>query len=189
MSIKKIMVKDTELTANRVKQIKGFIKTISANESIHPQRVPAGENKIVFCVTDESKITNLSQFDKNSEITERFKTKNRNFTASYYEIWDRENGSKQDFCLNRIYFHLYLSEDDKDYILLHTDPTDNDLIHGIYKRSPHLHIKNSKDNIIAHAHIALNINDYDVALSSLAEINKCIKNHIDMLSHQILEIR
>jgi hypothetical protein len=147
----------------------------------------AGDSKIVFCVTDNSRITDLSQFNKNSVINERFKTINPLFTASYYEIWNKFIKSKQDYCLNRIYFHLYLSNEDKEYVLLHTDPSDNDIKHGNYKRSPHLHIKHSKDNIISHAHFALNINDYDIALSSLDEINKCFQNHIDMLAHQILK--
>ena len=189
MSIKNISVVDTDLTAVRVRQIKGFIKAISANSSIYPQRVPAGNNKIIFCVTDNSRITNFDQFNSNSEIRERFKTVNPLFRASYYEIWDKVNGTKQNYILNRIYFHLYLSENDQEYILLHTDPTDNDITHGDYKRSPHLHIKCTIDNTISHAHFALNINDYEKALSSLDEINKCFKNHIDMLTHQILKIR
>jgi len=188
MSVKNILVAESDLNTTRVKQIKGYIKAISANPSIHPQRVPAGNNKIVFCVTDNSRIINLNQFDFNSEIKERFKTVNPLFRASYYEIWDKVSGPKQNYVLNRIYFHLYLSVNDKEYILLHTDPTDNDLTHGKYKRSPHLHIKCTSDNTINHAHIALNINDYDIALSTLEEINKCFKNHIDMLSHQILKI-
>ena len=189
MSIKQIKSTGTELTSVRVKQIKVLIKTIAANTSIHPQRVPSsqGDNKIVFCVTDSSRITDINQFNSGSEINERFKTINPAFTASYYEIWNKVANTKQDYHLYRIYFHIYSSESDKEYILLHTDPLDNDLTHGIYKRSPHLHIKHSNDNIIPHAHFALNINDYDIALSTLDEINKCFKNHIEMLSHQILK--
>jgi hypothetical protein len=189
MSIKNIIVKDTELSTNRIKQIKSLVKAISANPSIHPLRVPAGNHRIIFCVTDNSRIINIGQFDKYSNVNERFKTNNPNFSASYYEIWDKVIGSIQDYRLNRIYFHLYLSDEDKEYILLHTDPVDDDATHGIYKRSPHLHIKHTNDNIIAHAHFALNINDYDIAMSSLEEINKCFENHIDMLSHQILRIK
>ena len=188
MSIKKILKDGNELSATRISEISGLIKSISADKYISPKRVPAGDNKIIFCVTDESRITDLGQFDKHSDINERFKTKNKRFKASYYEIWDKVVGQKNVYCLNRVYFHLYLTDDDKEYILLHTDPCDNDVTHGIYKRSPHLHIKHSNDDTIAHAHFALNINDYDKALSSLDEINKCFKNHIDMLSHQILKI-
>ena len=186
MSIKRILIDGSELSATRISEISGLIKSISADKYIFPKRVPAGDNKIIFCVTDESRITDLGQFDKYSDINERFKTKNKRFKASYYEIWDKVVDQKNVYCLNRVYFHLYLTEDDKEYILLHTDPSDNDLTHGIYKRSPHLHIKHSIDDTITHAHFALNINDYDKALSSLDELNKCFKNHIEMLSNQIL---
>ena len=191
MSIKKIKATDTELNTNRAKEIKNIIKKISANKSIHPKRVAStqGNNKIIFCVTDSSRITDNNQFELRSDIHERFKTINPTFTACYYEIWEKVANTKQDYYLNRIYFHIYLSELDKEYLLLHTDPLDNDVTHGIYKRSPHLHIKCSVDNIISHAHFALNINDYDIALSSLTEINKCFQNHIEMLAHQILMIR
>ena len=191
MSVKKIKTTGTELNSLRVKQIKSLIKPISANKSIHPQRVPSrqGDNKIIFCVTDSSRITDVNQFNSNSDINERFKTVNLSFSASYYEIWEKVLDTKQDYYLNRIYFHIYLSKLDKEYLLLHTDPLDNDLTHGIYKRSPHLHIKYSTDDIISHAHFALNINDYDTALSSLSEINKCFENHINMLAHQILMVR
>ena len=190
MSIKKIKATEDELNSLRVKQIKNLIKLISANNSIHPQRVPSRHgDKIIFCVTDNSRITDNNQFNTNSDINERFKTKNSSFTASYYEIWEKVMGTKQDYNLKRIYFHIYKSELDKEYLLLHTDPIDNDEIHGLYKRSPHLHIKCFNDNIISHAHIALNINDYDIALSSLEEINKCFQNHLNMLAHQILMIR
>ncbi|RAI92211.1 hypothetical protein [Algoriphagus yeomjeoni] len=191
MSIKKIKITETELSSKRVKQIKNIVKKIAANNSIHPTRVPSnfGENKIIFCVTDSSRITNYTQFNNESNINERFKTKNKLFTASYYEIWEKVTGTKQDYNLNRIYFHIYLSDSDKEYILLHTDPLDNDETHGMYKRSPHLHIKHSIDNIIPHAHFALNVNDYDIALSTIEEINKCFQNHIEMIAHQILFIR
>ena len=191
MSIKNIIVNGSELNTNRIAQIKQFIKAIAANSSINPQRVSShlGDNRIVFCVTDSTRITDFGQFDSNSDINERFKTNNPRFTASYHEIWNKVVVSKQDYRLKRIYFHLYLAEEDKEYILLHTDPTDDDITHGRYKRSPHLHIKHSNDDIITHAHLALNINDYDLALSSLEEVNKCFRNHIDMLSHQILGIR
>jgi len=188
MSIKNIIKNDTELSSYRVNQIKVLVKEIAANPSIHAKRVPAGNNKIIFCVTDNSKIIDFGQFNKDSDINERFKTKNPKFSASYYEIWDKLIGPTQDYQLNRIYFHLYLSDNDKEYILLHTDPIDNDVTHGLYKRSPHLHIKHTSDDIIAHAHFALNVNDYDIALSSLENINECFKNHIKMLSHQILKI-
>ena len=191
MSIKEIKSSGVELLSTRVKQIKNIIKTISANKSIHPQRVPSsqGDNKIVFCVTDSSRITDFNQFNSNSDINERFKTINSSFTASYYEIWEKIATTKQDYHLNRIYFHIYLSDLDREYILLHTDPLDNDKTHGIYKRSPHLHIKHTNDDIISHAHFALNINDYDKALSSLEEINNCFQNHIEMLANQILRIK
>ncbi len=191
MSIKSIKVNGTVLNTDRVKQIKLLIKGISANKNIYPQRVPSmsGDNRIVFCVTDNSKITDSGQFDKNSDINERFKTVKSDFKASYYEIWDKIKGTKNEYELNRIYFHLYLTADDIEYILLHTDPSDNDITHGNYKRSPHLHIKYPTDDIIPHVHFALNINDYDIALSNLDAINRSFKNHIDMLSHQVLKIR
>jgi hypothetical protein len=192
MSIKNITATDSELNTNRTKQISHILKPlIPKGKVMYPTRVPSmsGDRSIVFCVTDSSKITDSGQFDQHSEITERFKTVNPDFNASYYEIWHKVLGSKNIYNLNRIYFHLYRSENDDEYILLHTDPNDADMTHGNYKRSPHLHIKYASDNIIPHAHLALNINDYDMALSNLDEMNKCFKNHIDMLSHQILNIR
>ncbi|MGA2408440.1 MAG: hypothetical protein ABSF81_17065 [Bacteroidales bacterium] len=190
MGIKNIIVNETELNTYRVDQIRQLVKIISANKNIYPSRVPSkGYDKIVFCVTDNQRITDFKQFNITSEINERFKTKNPLFNASYYEIWDKIIDSKQNYRLSRIYFHLYSSEQDKEYILLHTDPIDTDSVHGDYKRSPHLHIKETKDSTIAHAHLALNINDYNVALSSLEELNNCFRNHIEMLSHQILQIR
>ena len=190
MSIKNIISSETDLNTNRISQIKDLIKPIAANKNIFPKRVPAFQNdsKIIFCVTENPRITDLNQFSNHSNINERFKTINPKFLASYYEMWDKQIESKQTYKLNRIYFHLYTSAEDKEYILLHTDPSDNDIKHGNYKRSPHLHIKHTNDDNISHAHFALNINDYDVALSSLNEIQKCFKNHIEMLSHQILNI-
>jgi|LakMenEpi03Aug12_release.lakeMendotaPanAssembly.Ray.scaffolds.fasta_scaffold1129650_2 hypothetical protein len=191
MSIKKIIVSETVLNSTRINQIKSFIKKIAASKTIHPQRVSATNQKIIFCVSD-SRVSNSGQFNEHSEINALFKTRNPNFKASYYEIWDKEiSNSKESFSLNRIYFHLYLVDDNKDdteYILLHTDPKDDDKTHGNYKRSPHLHIKQTQDDTIQHAHFALNINDYDTALSSIDEIDKCFKNHIEMLQHQILKI-
>jgi hypothetical protein len=191
MSVKNIIAKETDLNTNRIEQIRLLIKNITANNNIYPKRVPSNvsDRKIIFCVTDATRISDFQQFNSSSDINERFKTKNPTFNASYYEIWDKVINSKQDYRLNRIYFHLYSSKQDKAFILLHTDPIDNDSVHGNYKRSPHLHVKQTNDDIIAHAHFALNINDYDIALSSLDQINKCFKNHIDMLSHQILLIR
>ncbi|MBP6456336.1 MAG: hypothetical protein KA275_06355 [Chitinophagaceae bacterium] len=187
MGVKKIRNTEENLIATRSAQIKSFIKDVSANKSIHPQRVAAGNNKIIFCVTDETKIVNIGQFDEHSKINSQFKTINNSFKASYYEIWDKVIGTRMDFELKRIYFHLYLSDTEDEYILLHTDPSDIDLTHGDYKRSPHLHIKYSKDDIIPHAHLALNINYFDKALESLDEITKCMANNIKMLSHQILQ--
>ncbi len=189
MSIKSIRSTASELNSDRIAQIKLLIKSIAANQSIHPQRVSStsGDNQILFCVTDSSKITDLRQFNNGGVVNERFKTINKRYNASYYELWDKIIGTKSDYHLQRIYFHLYLAENDDEFILLHTDPIDQDATHGIYKRSPHLHIKSATDDIIGHAHFALNINDYDVALSSIPEINKCFKNHIDMLKHQILQ--
>lgn len=189
MSIKTIIENEVNLNSSRSNQIKKLIKNIAANSSIHAQRVPAlHDHKIIFCVTD-NRITDIGQF-KNSEINERFKTRNPKFRASYYEIWEKMQNTKNQFCLDRIYFHLYSVEnrEDKEYILLHTDPKDPDSVHERYKRSPHLHIKQTTDDLISHAHFALNINDYDVALSSLEELNKSFKNHIAMLAHQILKI-
>lgn len=191
MSIKCVKSTGIILNSTRVAQIKSLIKSLAANSSIHPQRVASlfGDNKIIFCVTDSPRITDANQFNGGSDINERFKTVNKDFKASYYEIWDKIIATKNDYELNRIYFHLYLNEDGKEYILLHTDPSDGDLVHGKYKRSPHLHIKHSSDSIIPHAHFALNINDYDTALSTIEEVNRCFKNHIDMLKHQILGVR
>lgn len=190
MSIKKIKVSGEVLNSIRGNQIKNILKIISANPSIYPRRVPSNlaDRRIVFCVTDSSRITDSNQFNKYSDINERFKTINPYYTASYYEIWDKVTGTKDDYYLNRIYFHIYLSESDKEYILLHTDPLDDDSTHGIYKRSPHLHIKHSMDDKISHAHFALNINDYEIALSSLDEVNRCFRNHIEMLAHQIIRV-
>ncbi|WP_026704527.1 hypothetical protein [Flavobacterium soli] len=190
MSIKNIIQSETNLNSTRSNQIKTLVRHIAANNSIHAQRVAAlSQQKIIFCVGD-NRITDLGQFNIQNDINERFKTRNPKFKASYYEIWDKIPSSRTDYSLNRIYFHLYSVEnrEDKEYILLHTDPKDTDLTHGNYKRSPHLHIKQSCDDIIPHAHFALNINDYDLALSSLEEINKCFQNHIKMLAHQILKI-
>jgi hypothetical protein len=191
MSIKNISKTSEYLTINRIRDIRQLIKPIAANSSIQPKRVPStnGDNRIVFCVTDSARIIETSQFGKSSEINERFKTKNSSFTASFYELWDKDPGTKNLYLLNRIYFHLYLTgEEECEYILLHTDPSDNDKTHGDYKRSPHLHIKRSDDDTIRHAHLALNINDYDVVMSSLEEMQKCFKNHITMLAKQILKI-
>lgn len=187
MSIKKIIQKENELNTNRPQKIKSLISIIAANRSIHVQRVPATNKNIIFCVADKF-VTDLGQFTNQSDINERFKTKNRHFNASYYEVWDLEE--KHIYCLNRIYFHLYLIDDrdDKEYILLHTDPKDPDLTHGNYKRSPHLHIKYSNDDIIPHAHLALNIDDYDTIMSTIDEISNSFKNHIKMLADQILKI-
>ena len=79
--------------------------------------------------------------------------------------------------------------DDKEYILLHTDPNDPDETHGIYKRSPHLHIKYSSDDVISHAHFALNIDDYDTIMATIDGISKSFDNHIRMLANQILNIK
>ena len=189
MSIKKITATASDLNTNRVLQIKSLIKNIAANKHIHPQRVSSfqGDSKIVFCVTDSARITDPNQFSEHNNINERFKTINSKYTASFYEIWNKVPNTKQDYHLLRIYFHVYLSESDKDYILLHTDPLDPDITHGNYKRSPHLHIKHTSDSKIAHAHFALNINDYDTALSSLEEINKSFSNHLNMLCEQIIK--
>lgn len=190
MSVKSIVQKEVDLNTSRCKQIRDLIKNIAANPHIHAQRIPGTQLKIIFCVAD-NRVTDLGQFSYQAVINDRFKTLRKEFRASYYEIWDRVTGSKDTFELNRIYFHLYKlhQHEDKEYILLHTDPKDPDVNHGNYKRSPHLHIKQPSDDIIPHAHFALNITDYDAALSSLKEINKCFKDHIEMLGHQILKLR
>ena len=190
MSIKHIIEEEETLNKLRSAQIKILIKNIAANNSIHAHRVPSNSTqKIIFCVSDD-RITDLGQFNSQSDINARFKTRNPKFRASYYEIWDKVPNEKNKFCLDRIYFHIYIvgKFDEKEYILLHTDPKDSDITHGNYKRSPHLHIKQSCDDLIPHAHFALNINDYNIALSSLEQINKCFKNHIIMLANQVLKI-
>ena len=184
MGIKNIIEKEESLQA-RPKSIKQMLKSVVANQKMQAKRVPAGNDKIIFCFTD-SKITDLGQF-ASENIHERFKTINAVFIASYFEIWDRKD--RKNFCLNKMYFHLYNVEEDresKEYILLHTDPNDDDKTHGDYKRSPHLHIKNTSDDKIGHAHFSLNNTDYEKVMSSIEELDKCFTEHIKMLANQIL---
>ncbi len=183
MAIKYILETEKSLQS-RIKSIKETLKFVVANKHMHAKRVPATDSKIIFCFT-ENVIADVGQFISGN-VQETFKTINPNFNASYFEIWDRRD--KNEFYLNKIYFHLYSIEEreNKEYILLHTDPSDPDVTHGDYKRSPHLHIKRTTDLKIPHAHLALNINDYDKALSSISEMDKCFKNHINMLVNQIL---
>lgn len=183
MAIKYILETEQNLQS-RNKSIKDILKSVVANKHMHAKRVPATNNKIIFCFT-ENTIANVGQFISGN-IQETFKTINPNFKASYFEIWDRKD--KSYFYLNKIYFHIYSVEEreNKEYILLHTDPCDSDLKHGDYKRSPHLHIKKTTEDKISHAHFALNINDFETALSCVSEMDKCFKNHIDMLVSQIL---
>lgn len=189
MGIKRIVQKESDLNSVRINQIKKLLKNIVADTRTLPQRIPATQhNKVIFCLSD-SRITDYGQF-VSGEIGELFKTRNKSFRASYYEIWDKVPGTKQDYWLNRMYFHIYKIDDNstKEYVLLHTDPIDDDVTHGDYKRSPHIHIKNVSDDNISHAHIALNITDYDDAFSSIVKLNECFSKHIKMIANQILKI-
>ena len=189
MSVKKIIEKEKNLNSTRVIQIRKLLKNIIANPKIIPQRIPSTQqNKIIFCVSDD-RITNYGQFISGN-IGEKFKTRNKSFRASYYEIWDKIIGTKQDYCLNRMYLHIYRVNENsmKEYVLLHTDPIDNDKTHGNYKRSPHIHFKNVSDELISHAHIALNITDYNEVFSNITKLNECFLAHVKMIAHQILKI-
>lgn len=189
MGIKRIIQKEIYLNSNRGKQIKKMLKNVVANAKIIPQRVPSiNKNRVIFCLS-ENRITNIGQFSTTS-INEFFKTRNPKFKASYYEIWDKVNGTKQDYSLNRMYFHIYKVSSEKisEYILLHTDPADNDATHGDYKRSPHIHIKETTDSDISHAHLALNITDFNNVFSDIETLNSCFSSHIKMIANQVLKI-
>jgi len=189
MGVKRIVQKETDLNSDRISQIRKLLKNIVADTRTLPQRIPATtHNKIIFCLSD-GRITDYGQFITGN-IGELFKTRNRSFKASYYEIWDKVPGTKQDYWLNRMYFHIYKIDEDstKEYVLLHTDPIDDDVTHGDYKRSPHIHIKDISDDNIAHAHIALNITDYDEAFSNITNLNDCFLKHVKMIANQILKI-
>lgn len=189
MGIKKIVQKETDLNSGRSAQIKKLLVNVIANPKIIPQRIPAMQNdKIIFCLSD-NRITDFGQF-LTGGVNEQFKTRNKSFRASYYEIWDKVPETKQDYWLNRMYFHIYKIEENstKEYVLLHTDPIDDDITHGNYKRSPHLHIKNISDEDISHAHIALNITNYNDAFLNINNLNTCFLQHIKMIANQILKI-
>ena len=166
---------------------KAYIGSDATMFEINPV-LKTSDNKIIFCLSD-GRITDYGQFITGN-IGELFKTRNRLFKASYYEIWDKVPGTKQDYWLNRMYFHIYKIDEDstKEYVLLHTDPIDDDITHGDYKRSPHIHIKDISDDNIAHAHIALNITDYDEAFSNITNLNDCFQKHVKMIANQILKI-
>lgn len=93
MGVKKIVQKESDLNSERIGQIRKLLKNIVADTRILPQRIPATtQNKVIFCLSD-NKVTDYGQFIS-GEIGEMFKTRNKSFRASYYEIWDKGTSNK-----------------------------------------------------------------------------------------------
>jgi hypothetical protein len=177
-----LITSQDDLLTNRTSSILDILSAIASNKKLNVQQISL-KPKIVFAVSDI--------FEKGQDFTEwRFRTCVTNYNASYYEIWTTKNYI--DYSLTRAYFHLYCTEEDYckitpngEYLLLHCDPNENDLIHGIYKRNPHLHVKTAK-HPFPHAHIALNLYSADQIYGDIEEFSKSIKQSIKMINDQIL---
>ncbi|MEY4905397.1 MAG: hypothetical protein RLZZ292_3212 [Bacteroidota bacterium] len=134
---------------------------------------------------DRTRVITIDEFQETELRKTRFFTYNQNFIASYYEIWKQVEGTKK-YELEKMYFHLYDS-DDNEYILLHCDPNDTDETHHNYKRSPHLHIEKTSETLIKKAHLALNITDYDAIFENIDTLTTAFAKHILMLKDQIID--
>ncbi len=178
----KLILDSDVFRSKRIPMVKNLLEGVYARrQTLTVAFVPSKKtgNNHIIAVTDTSWSDNIND--------NRFKTSIPGIKASYYEIWSYEN---PDYVLQRAYFHLYKdykNQDEKAYLLLHADPQDDD-IHGDYKRSPHLHIKlQDEDDIIPHAHIALNLYDLDSIYKSIKEFDIAFKKSILMLKEQILD--
>jgi hypothetical protein len=122
----------------------------------------------------------------------RFKTRLKEITASYYEVWSKHE--KDQYYLERAYFHLYNETEsylerrnDGEYILLHCDPNEGIASkHHDYKRSPHLHISCAEDPL-PHSHIALNLMNLNEVLSSLENFDIAFSRAINLIRTQIID--
>jgi hypothetical protein len=176
-----LITNQNDLLTNRASAIRSILEDI-ASKKINIQQISL-RPKIVFAVSDT--------FEKGQDYTDwRFRTFATNYKASYYEIWITNNNIS--YFLSKAYFHLYCIDDDYykatpngEYLLLHCDPDDDDLTHGIYKKNPHLHIKTAK-HPLPHAHIALNLYSADQIYANLDEFSKSIKQSIKMIGDQII---
>lgn len=178
-----LIMSQSDLLTYRGSTICGILKEIASNKNlyIHPISL---KPKIVFAVSDIHEIgQNFTEW--------RFKISTTNYNASYYEVWTTNDYIN--YSLIKAYFHLYCIDEEYckiipsgEYLLLHCDPEDNDEIHGIYKKSPHLHVKTAK-HPLPHAHIALNLYSVSQIYTNVDEFTKSIKQSIKMIDDQIVK--
>jgi len=119
----------------------------------------------------------------------RFSTAIKDIKCSYFELWTPIE--KGDYFLYRAYFHVYKNENEKEYVLLHTDPNEETFEEGgyeyyKYKQSPHMHISIAEQPF-PHAHIPLDNVDIDNVLSSIQNLDKSMMAHIEMISREIID--
>ena len=177
MSIKRIRINVQDFEQRRKTVTQTVLRPILCKKNLQAKFFPTSD--------DRTRVITVDDF-QNTELREtRFFTCNEQFWASYYEIWKQISGTK-DYELEKIYFHLYDSDNDE-YILLHCDPNDTDETHHNYKRSPHLHIEKTSETIIKKAHLALNITDYDAIFENIDTLTAAFAKHILMLKDQIID--
>lgn len=175
MATKHILISQDKLEGERRMSVTSLLKPILRNNKLQAHLLPTGNDnrRIITCSDSKTNSLQETSFNVNTE----------GFTAQYWEIWDRKN--RVEFELFRMYFHLFYNGEE--YILLHSDPNDDDKTHGNYKRSPHLHIKCTDDEVIPHSHLALNITDYDTIFDSCESLTRAFKEHIIMIKSQVLD--
>lgn len=177
-----LIMSQNDLLTNRISIIQDILKDVASNKGLYIPQISL-KPKIVYAVSDIC--------EKGQNFTEwRFRTCTTNYNASYYEIW--VTNDYLNYSLSKAYFHLYCIEEEYckiipngEYLLLHCDPNEDDLTHGIYKKNPHLHIKTAKQPL-PHAHIALNLYNADQIYSSIGEFTKSIKQSIKMIQDQVI---
>lgn len=117
----------------------------------------------------------------------RFNTFNKNFSATYFEIWLPINPVKPNYWyLEKSYLNIFhidrKNRIETEYLCIHADPEDNHLL----KKSIHLHIKKS-EYPIPKAHIALNLNYLEQVFSNKTEFFNNFRIAIQMVSTEIIE--
>lgn len=115
--------------------------------------------------------------------SERFGTKVKALTSSYFELWRGHQAGT--LYLDRAYFALYTTTPGThratELICLHTDPDDGDE----FKRLPHLHFKCATEPI-PHCHFPLELGFHDVVVKDVGELTSAMARAVGILAKEVV---